>query len=78
MAFCHILQKHIHMVVSVWSGLLVHWEASEKESKLSPSTFAKGVENLMKDCILGQAAGDLQVDCLLTTPPVDAGVDGTI
>jgi len=47
------------MVVSIWSGLFVH--------------FAQGVENLVKDCILGEAAGDLQVDRLLPSPPAKIG-----
>ena len=39
---------------------------------MPPPTFAKGVENLMKDCVFAEAAGDLQVDHLLTSSPVSA------
>jgi len=59
LAGLHILKEHLHMVVSVRSGLFVH--------------FAQGVENLVKDCILGEAAGDLQVDSLLSPPPAKIG-----
>ena len=66
LAGLHILKKHLHIVVSVWSGLFVHWIKSMFSYFSTPHPpFAKGVEKLMKDCILGEAAGDLQVDHLL-------------
>ena len=69
LAGLHILKKHLHIVVSVWSGLFVHWIKSMFSYFSTPHPpFAKGVENLMKDCILGEAAGDLQVDHLLPSP----------
>ena len=39
---------------------------------LTTSTFAKSVEDLMEDRVLGQAAGDLQVDRLRSACPTCA------
>ena len=36
---------------------------------LTTSTFAKSVEDLVEDRVLGQAAGDLQVDRLRSASP---------
>ena len=39
---------------------------------LTTSTFAKSVEHLVEDRVLGQAAGDLQVDRLRSASPTCA------
>ena len=39
---------------------------------LTTSTFAKSVEDLVEDRVLGQAAGDLQVDRLRSASPTCA------